>query len=497
MSTKKDLEYVKKEQEELSILSRIAAILEWDDSVNLPPEGSKDRSEQLSLIKSQIHKRELSNKLFSKTKKLLKKSVSKDDRIILKKLYKTIKKARKLPTKFVEELTKEESISRNAWEAARKENDFKIFEPHLEKIVKLKRREAKYISLPGHPYNSLLDEFEEGMTVEKLKIEFDKLKLGLLEIIKKINSSKKKFKQINFKNFDKEQQMPLVYDVVERMGLKKSFSRLDFSTHPFTDRMGDKDIRITTAIRKEDPSFAFSSSIHEAGHGLYEANLPKEYSKTFVYDSPSYGLHESQSRIWENNIGLSRPFWKFYYKKFNEILKEKKSPEEWYEFSNKLKETPIRISSDEVHYALHIILRFEIELGLIEGKIKVHDLPKVWNKRTKEYFGITPKNDVEGVMQDVHWPSGLFGYFPTYAIGTIYAAQLQKKMKEEIKDFDKFLEKGDFSKVSNWLKEKVHKKGATKSAEEIIGEVTGEGLNSKVFLDYLDKKYSKIYGYKI
>jgi len=499
MDIKKDLEYVKKEQKQIYILMGIDNLLSWDQSVNLPEDASRTRAEQISLIQSKIHEIKSSKKLFSKLKSLSKKKLKKEDEIIIKKFYRIVSKARKIPPTLIKDLSKEEVLGNRSWEKARIKDNFRIFEPHLEKLVKLKRKEAKFIGLPGHPYNSLLDKFEEGMTVEKLKEEFGILKIGLLEILKKIKSSKgykNHPKEISFKKFSNENQVKLDRDVMERIGLKKSFSRIDFSTHPFTTRIGDDDVRITTAIRK-NPLFSFNSTIHESGHGLYEANMPKEYRYTFVCDAPSYGLHESQSRIWENNIGLSKPFWKFYSKKFNESLRTKYSSDKFYNFVNKIEDNPIRIEADEIHYILHIILRFEMELALIEGKIKVRDLPKIWNAKVKEYFGIKVKNDSEGVLQDTHWSSGLFGYFPTYAIGTIYATQLYNQMKKEIKDLDNDLEKGDFSKISNWLKEKVHKKGATLTAEGIIKELTGEGLNSKIFLDYLNEKYSKIYGYKI
>ena len=500
MGIKQDLNFIRKEQKEIVTLMRVGAVLGWDQLVNLPKEGSQDRAEQIALIESKIHKKLVSKKLFTKIKKILKnKNLPSEEGLVLKKLYKNILKAKKLPEAFVTVLSKATSMSESAWQEAKEKNDFKIFQPHLEKIIKLKKIECKYLGFPGHPYNSLLDFFEEGMTVEKLKREFKILKLGLIEIINKIKKTekyKKQQKKLTKKKFQTKYQMELIRDVVKRIGLSNTSTRLDFSVHPFTTQLGIKDVRITTAIR-ENPLFAFQAAMHEAGHGLYNLNLPENYSHTFLYDGASHGLHESQSRIWENNVGLSKPFWRFYFKEFKKKFNLKVSLNEWYEEINQLENTSIRLNSDEIQYCLHIIMRFELELELIEGKIQVKDLPKIWNKKIKEYFGIEVKNNSEGVLQDSHWSSGLLGYFPTYALGTIYASQLYDKIKEEIPTMEREIEKGNFTKMSKWLNEKIHNVGSTKPADKIIQNVCGEGLNVQFFLDYLNDKYSKIYKYKL
>lgn len=491
----KDLQLIYNFQKEEKILGHIARILEWDNQVYMPKKAIHSRAEQLAEIYQLIHKKTISNELFNSLKKLRKKKLSKKDSLIVKKLYKDVLRARKLPESFIRELTKTTTIAHQSWKEARKKNNFKIFQPGLEKIIKLKQKEAQYIKEPGHIYNSLFDQYEEGMTVEKLKPIFAKLKKQLIILLKNIKSSqvyKNQKKTLLKKNFPEEKQRKLCEEVIKKIGLQEESSRLDLSTHPFTEKLGVDDVRITTNFRK-DPLFSFTSTIHEAGHALYELQLPKQESYTILGEAPSLGIHESQSRFWENNIGKSRSFWKYYYKKFNKEYNFKGSLQQWYKEVNMVHPSFIRVEADEVTYCLHAILRFEIEIGLIEGSIKVKDLPKIWNKKMKESLGITPKTNTEGVLQDVHWSGGYLGYFPTYAIGSIYSAQLYAQLKREKPGIDKQIEKGNFSQIITWLKNKVHSHGSKLMAEEIIKKATKQGLNPDIYVNYLNNKFSKIY----
>jgi len=281
------------------------------------------------------------------------------------------------------------------------------------------------------------------------------------------------------------------------MLLPRDRARLDVSTHPFTTSMGYDDVRITTSFERPSPLFSFFSTVHEAGHALYELGMPHEqYKDTVISDSPSLGLHESQSRFWENMIARSKSFWKYFYPLF-----EKKSPElfanisfdNWYQIVNQVKPSLIRVEADELTYCLHVILRFEIELDLIDDKLKASELPDIWNDKMEEMLGVRPSNDLEGVLQDMHWSGGSFGYFPTYAIGTIYASQLFKKLAEESSNVFGEIENGEFNNILLWLREKVHKYGRLMTADEIIQNCCGEGLNSMVLVDYLKDKYYDLY----
>ena len=496
MSFEKDLELVTNYQKEIILISRAAALMHWDQETNMPKKGVETRAENIALLAGIAHEKRISQEFFEATKRLQKdKQLKLDDKLMLKRLIKDLEKSRVLPREFVEELERASTKSTVAWREAREKNDFNIFKPHLEKIVELKRKEAAYYKFPGHIYNGLLDDYEEGMTVEELKPKFKELKKGLTILLKKIESSDKYKKQkqvLTKKKFPEELQMELVRDVVKRMGLEEDVSRIDFSEHPFTIGIGLNDVRITTNIRP-DPLFSFGSSIHEAGHALYELGLPEEYFYNALGSAPSFGIHESQSRFWENMIGKSKNFWKFYFPKFSEKFDLGNDWEEWYNEMNFVTPGKIRVEGDEVHYCLHIILRFEIELGIMDGSIEVSDLPKIWNDKMKELFGVVPKNDKEGVMQDVQWSTGSIGYFPTYALGTIYASQLYKTLSKENPDLEKEIKEGEFSKIKAWLHEKIHKHGRKYLSEELIKKTCGEGLNVKTYLNYLNDKYSEIY----
>jgi carboxypeptidase Taq len=281
------------------------------------------------------------------------------------------------------------------------------------------------------------------------------------------------------------------------MGLHSDRSRLDVSTHPFTTSMGNDDVRITTSYNRPIPLFSFYSTIHEAGHALYELDMPKgEFKNTVISDSPSLGLHESQSRFWENMIGRSREFWKFFYPVFKKINPDQFNHidfEEWYHIVNQVKPSLIRVEADELTYCLHVILRFEIEIELIDEVIKVTELPQVWYEKMDKMLGVTPKNDVEGVLQDMHWSSGNFGYFPTYAIGSIYSAQIYNKLAEERPQTLDEIVRADFKNIVSWLNAKIHQHGRKMMANQIIKNACGEGLNSKVFVNYLKNKYYDLY----
>jgi carboxypeptidase Taq len=494
MGIKEDLELVKKFQKEIHLLGQAYALLKWDQQTYMPKKASVSRAEQLSLLDSIIHEKKTSEEFFQAVKRLQKEDLGENDKIMIKHLYKDLSKAHKLPKDFIEELSRATALGFDAWIDSKEKKDFEIFRPFLEKIVSLKQKETALIAIGDHPCDSLLDSYEEGMTVKELKEKFEKLKIGILKILRKIKNSEKYKNQkiiLRNKSFSHDKQISLAKEVSKKIGLHSDFSRIDFAEHPYTLTIGENDIRITTNIR-ENPLFSFESTIHESGHGLYEKNLPEEHKYTVLKDSPSYGIHESQSRFWEIMIGRSKDFWDYYFKKFNEFF-DIKDFNQWFFEINHIRPGKIRIESDELHYHLHIILRFEIELGLIEGTLDVSELPKVWNKKMEEYFGIAPEHDSEGVLQDVHWSQGSFGYFPSYALGTIYAFQLFNVLKNKFPEISEDMKNGDYSKIKDWLKENVHIHGKKFLAEELIKKICGKGLDVDSYLDYLDKKYSEIY----
>jgi carboxypeptidase Taq len=499
---KESLAFIYKEQKELSTLGGISALLGWDQMTYMPSMGAQERSEQSAIISTLAHERIISDEFWKHIENLSKPinfdALTKKDKIVVSRLKKDVEKARKVPIKFVERAAKVTTLAYPAWQEAKQKSSYSIFSPHLQKIIDLEKEYCHYINLPGPKYNSLLDDYEEGMTVDKLEKEFRFLKSQLVEILEKIKSTEiyKKQKPIN-KKFNVEDQKKLCDIVFNKMLLSKDKVRLDVSAHPFTTSLGYDDVRITTNFDRENPLFSFFSTVHEAGHALYELGIPKDQFKdTVISDSPSLGLQESQSRFWENMIARNKNFWKYFYPIFKKISPDKfigTEKQAWYRYVNQVKPSTIRVEADELTYCLHVILRFEIENNLIDDKIKVNELPEIWNEKMKEMLDITPKNDKEGVLQDMHWSGGGFGYFPTYAIGTIYASQLFKKLSEEKQKIFYEIGKADFSNILYWLREHVHKYGRIMTADEIIQKACGEGLNSKVFINYIKNKYFELY----
>jgi carboxypeptidase Taq len=468
----------------------------------MPQGGVADRSEQSSLISRLTHEKVISDNFWKHIQQLAKSEIFQklkhNDKLVVSRLKKDVEKARKIPLSFVEKMSKATTLAYGAWEKARQKDKFSIFSPNLEKIIDLEKEYCGYISLPGPLYNSLLDDYEEGMTVDRLKREFEYLKPQIIKILEEIKTSKNYENQqsLNVK-FDVEAQKKLCNLVMGKMGLPGDRSRLDVSSHPFTTSMGYDDVRITTSFERESALFSFFSTVHEAGHALYELNMPKaEYKNTVISDSPSLGLHESQSRFWENMIARSKNFWDYFYPIFKKTSSKQLSDinlEGWYRLVNQVRPSLIRVEADELTYCLHVILRFELEVLLIDDKVKVSELPVVWNEKMNEMLGVVPKSDKEGVLQDMHWSGGSFGYFPTYAIGTIYSSQLFKKLLEQHPGLNDEISKGDFSNILSWLQENIHRYGRLMTADEIIKKTCGDGLNSKVFVEYLKDKYYQLY----
>ena len=499
---RESLDFIYKRQKELSVMSGIGALIGWDQMTYMPKMGAAEKSEQSALLSRISHDKVISDEFWNHIEKLNKESIYENlpdkDKHVAKRLYKDVEKARKIPSDFVEKMSKIATISYQSWEQAREKNDFKIFAHDLEKIVNLEKEYCSFFEISGPRYNTLLDDYEEGMTVDVLKKEFSFLKKELVDILDKIKNSEV---YQNQKGFDKElsadEQKKLCNIVIKKMGLPPERTRLDESTHPFTTSMGNDDVRITTSFNRKGPFFSFFSTIHEAGHALYELSMPKgEYKDTVISDSPSLGLHESQSRFWENMIARSIPFWKNFYPVFKKICPEEFKDidfDTWHNMVNLVRPSLIRVEADELTYCLHVILRFEIETDLMQDKIEVRDLPNIWNEKMDEMLGIKPKNDVEGVLQDMHWSGGSIGYFPTYAIGTIYSAQIYNQIYKENKNLEGEIEKGEFKNILNWLRKNIHSYGRVMMADEIIKNCCGEGLNSKVFVDYLKDKYFDMY----
>lgn len=386
--------------------------------------------------------------------------------------------------------------SSKAWEEAKEKSDFGIFEPFLQKVIDFQRKYVKYRNKGGHPYNTLLHDYERGLTVEEADKFFAELREVIVPLLKKIQAKERVFTSpFEAVDYSVEGQEDFSNRIIDKLGFDKDSGIIAESVHPFTINMSRDDVRITTHYYENNIMSSIYSTIHECGHALYEQNISPELGFSKLATGTTMGIHESQSRIYENNFGRSETFWHTYLPMLQEIFPEQlgdKSARDCYKGSNDVKPSLIRIEADELTYPLHIMVRYEIEKQILEGKLEAKDLPDAWNKLYEEYLGVTPPNDAKGVLQDVHWSEGLMGYFPSYALGSAYAAQFEHAMN---KDFDVHgaIKEESFDKISDWLREKIHKFGSTKTPAEIIKAATGEPFSPKYFVDYLVKKYTDLY----
>ena len=492
------LSQVKAHMIKIEELNKLAELAYWDMKISMPKKALEQRSNTLGYISGEIFKlstgKEVKNFLDYFMPKL--DHLSQINRSMIKKLKKNYDETKKIPEKIYKEYTIAKSMSEAAWEEAREKNDFKIFEPHLEKMVKFNIEFAKYYGYKENAYDALIDRYEEGMTVKKLDEIFGELKEGILNLLKYIEASDKKInRDFLHDNFKIKKQRKLSKYLLELIKFDMEAGILGETTHPFTLDLGNKDVRITTHYYKDDLLSNIFSVIHEGGHGLYEQHISDELIGTGLEHGASMGIHESQSRFYENIIGRSKEFARIilpYIKKEFSGFK-KVSLKEFYEAVNYVEPSLIRTEADELTYSLHVIIRYEIEKKLINREIEVKDLPRIWNEKYIEYLGVEPKTDSEGILQDMHWSAGDFGYFPSYALGNIYAGQFLNQILKDNEGAITELEEGDISYINNWLKDNIHKHGARYTPEELIKNVTGEEISTKYFLRYLEDKYKKIY----
>jgi carboxypeptidase Taq len=466
----------------------------------MPEAAAEARAEQLAALSGTIHEKITDPGLGRKLKNLRKNAagLTSDERACVREWLRDHEMAVKLPEELVREMARVAALAQKAWIEARKRSDFKAFAPWLEKTIELKRREAKALGYKGIPYDALLDTYEPYMTAAELDPIIDELREGLVPIIRAIRESKRKPSgEVLTRHYPETDQEALCHEVMGAIGVDQKASRLDRSVHPFCCGMAPTDVRITTRFAKRWLPQALYGVIHESGHALYEQGLPFKHYGDPLGEAVSLGIHESQSRMWENLIGRSRPFVDFLMPKLRRRFKSQLkgvSAGEFYRALGRVKSTPIRVEADEVTYNLHILLRYEIEKGLIDGSIKVKELPKLWNDRMRHYLGITPKDDAHGVLQDTHWASGLVGYFPTYLLGNLYASQLWDRMRKDVPGIERKIAAGRFAPILGWLRKKVHVHGRRYPPVELIRRATGKAPSATYFLDYLRRKYGEIYG---
>lgn len=504
ITTQSALEQFKVLDEKITHLATVSALVSWDQKVMAPKKGRMLFSKASSTLETEIFKLMVSEEMGAYLTELTsthyenKLDEVTSARIRQRKLiydkYKTI------PTDLYKEYSTLTAEAGQIWEEARANNDFNHYLPYLERIVEMKRKFAELYGYSGHPYDALLDEFEPGLTVEKLDPIFSKLRRVSVELLQKIQDSPSKTPDEIFEmSYSVEKQKEFNQYILPIIGFDMEAGRLDETAHPFAQSMNTGDVRITTRYLEQNVRSAIFGTIHEAGHGIYEQNINQEYEGTVLRNGTSFGIHESQSRFLENMVGRSKEFWKYFFPTLQTYFPDQLNGvtlDEFYQAINTVKPSFIRVEADELTYNLHIMIRYEIEKGLIAGELKVKDLPIIWNKKMEEYLGITPETDREGVLQDVHWSFGGLGYFPSYTLGNLYAAQILNTIQQEMPEFHQNIESGKFNLINNWLKSKIHQYGSFVTPNELIVKVTGEELNAKYLADYLNTKYSEIYNLK-
>ncbi len=484
----------------ISALDKINATLGWDQNVNLPAGAGEERASQSALLTELVTEKWQDPKFQQLIKKVEETKLTDTEKAVVRNLKRAGQLYFQVPKEIIIEHSKTTSEAFMAWQTARRNNKFNEFLPHLKKIIKLTQIIADHLGYKKNPYDALLNLYEPDLTTQDCQQIFKNLQPRLTKLLKQIQSSKN-YRQfpnnlIDEKNiYSLADQEKLSQYIMKLMDYLPDRGRLDTSTHPFTTTLGQNDVRITTRYNIHDWRESYTSTIHETGHALYELGVNPDYYHTPLEGGVSLGIHESQSRFWENIIGRNPLFLEFLEPIFKTLFNDSLGSVDSQTLAlllNKVNPSYIRVEADEVTYNLHIALRFEIEKDMISGKIQPNDLPEAWKDKMQKYLGITPRNNRIGVLQDVHWSYGSIGYFPTYTLGNLYASQFTAKMATEI-DIDHSISNGQLGTILSWLRTNIHQHGGLIYPKQLVQQVTGESLNSEYFLRYLEDKYSKLY----
>lgn len=478
-------------------LGRVSGLLGWDQQVNLPSGGAAARTRDIGLVAELLHREGTKPEIedWLSALEAAGDSLDEDRRTVVRWARRSYDRRTKLPPEFVTEFTELVSRAYHVWADARKADDFARYAPVLEKVLDFSRREAAMLGYEKNPYDYHIDVHDPGLTEADIVPLFDRLRRPLRDAIETILASPVKADLSVFKGFPVERQREFVLQVAERIGFDRNRGRLDVSLHPFCGGDGD-DIRMTTRFDPDNPLDAIFSTIHETGHALYSQGLPRDHFGTALGQAAGMAVHESQSRLWENQVGRGPAFWQFFEPRLREAFGDRLkdvSSDDLYLAINQVRLNPIRVDSDEVTYNLHILLRFEIEKGLFDGSLAVRDLPGEWNRLAGEIIGLHPENDAEGVLQDIHWAYGSFGYFPSYCLGNMMAAQLWKTVREKEPGLEEDFARGDFSRLLTWLRENIHSQGKRHETGALVERVTGEPLAPDALLEYLRERYLPLY----
>jgi len=480
--------------ERLTYLNDAGAVLAWDQQVTMPEGGTPARSKQSAAMSSVTHDLLTDDRVSDWLDELEDADLDAEQAAVVREVRREHDRAAKVPEELVSEISETASNALPVWEQAKAEDDFESFAPTLETMVELKREYAAAIDPDRDPYAVLFEEYEPYLGLDTAERILERLRDELVELIDEIKASDADLADPFTGEYDPDDQEELVREALDQLGYDWDRGRLDTAPHPFSTGT-QFDARVTTRFDPEDPMGAIGSTIHEFGHATYTLGLPDDQYGTPLGDSRDLSVHESQSRFWENHVGRTAAFWDFFTPTVEDHLGTSASPQDFFEAANQIyPENLIRVEADELTYHLHIILRFEIERDLISGDLDVADVPQVWNDKMEEYLGVRPETDAEGCLQDIHWTHGNFGYFPTYSLGSVLAAQIDAAVREDLdSDVDELIREGEFGPLHEWLTENVHRHGCRYTTDDLIREATGEAFTADYFLDYATEKFGSLY----
>jgi len=485
-----------------SLLASVSAVLEWDERTMMPAAEAEHRADQTTLLSGMIHQRWTDEAFVAKVSELaagpLPGGPDNETAVTIRRLKRLVDKKTKLPRSLVEELARTATLGQSAWEQARRENDFAQFQPWLARTFELKRQQAEALGYQQSPYDALLDDYEPEELAANVGRVLAGLREQLVPLVAAIRAGgRQPDRSLLSRNYPVDVQESFGKAAAAALGFDFSRGRLDVTAHPFCTTLGPHDCRITTRYDTHFFNAAFFGILHEAGHGIYEQGLPADRFGLPLGEAVSLGIHESQSRLWENLVGRSRPFWQHFYAEAQERFPTALSGvslDAFYFAVNDVRPSLIRVEADEATYNLHILIRFELEQALLNGGLSAADAPAAWNEKYRQYLGIVPPSNAAGVLQDVHWSAGLVGYFPTYTLGNLYASQFFAAADEELGGLHAQFARGEFQPLRDWLREKIHRHGQRYSASELVKRVTGKVLSSAPLLAHLRAKYSELYG---
>ncbi len=482
-------------------LNAAAAVLEWDQETYMPDGAAGARAYQVATLRKLAHEFFTADEVGTLLEALAPATQALDpvstEASLVRVARRDYEKALKIPAVLVAEMAEAVARGKHAWRKARATDTYATFAPHLEHLIDLNVQKAEALGYDDCLYDALLDQYEEGMKTATVEAVFADLRARLVPIVHAIAEREPPDDRVLHQTFDKQKQWDFGLEVIKDFGYDFDRGRQDLSVHPFTTSFSITDVRLTTRVDERYLPSALFGTLHECGHGLYEQGIDLALDRTPLADGTSLGMHESQSRLWENLVGRSRAFWQRYYPRLQAFFPDQLagvSLDAFYRGINKVKPSLIRVEADEVTYNLHVMLRFELEQAMVEGRVTVAELPDLWKEKMEEYLGLRPETDADGVLQDIHWSLGAIGYFPTYSLGNLMSAQLFDQAKQDLPDLEAQIAVGQFAELLGWLRTNIHQYGRKLEALEILERVTGEGLNAGPWLEYIRQKYGEIYG---